>query len=143
MLDGGSPGDNTLSQGVVLQRHPLLRSEVIHIVHVWLPDQGTVLRMLSSRLFAFSDYGVYEQDWAPVMIPNWDSRTAASGYDLLSIPAVTRKNLSHSVQSCCSVIVFFYHENFNLTICKKLNVHLLVNLLNSKGTENVLQLCEV
>lgn len=56
---------------------------------MWLPDQGTVLRMLSSRLFASTDYGVYEQDWAPATLPNWDSRTTASGYDLLCIPAVT------------------------------------------------------
>lgn len=106
-------------------RDSFLWSEVIHIVHVWLPGWRMVPYMLSNRLFASTDYGVYEKDWAPAMLPNWDSRTTASGYDLFCIPAVTGRtanaDLSQSVESCCSSFSFFFFfwlKNFNLIICK-------------------------
>lgn len=86
-----------------------------------------------------------EEDWAPATLPNWDSRTTASGYDLFCIPAVTRRTATAEIWARVlnHAVLFFplWHENFHLTIYKKLNLHIPVNLLCSKGTESVLQLC--
>ncbi|KAF0028359.1 hypothetical protein F2P81_019446 [Scophthalmus maximus] len=66
-------------------------------VHVRLPDQRAALRMLSSRMFASTDYCVHERDWAPEKLPNWDSRTTASGYDLFCIPAVAGRSAAAGI----------------------------------------------
>lgn len=100
-------------------RDSFLWSEVIHIVHMWLPGFRMVPYMLSNRLFASTDYGVYEQDWAPVMLPNWDSRTTASGYDLFCIPAVTGRTANAEIWARAlnhAVLVFPFFFFYSKTL---------------------------